>query len=73
MKTKLSFLFAFLLSAVAIAQQITVAPNPFDEDEEITLTLSGIDVPAAWGTSDVYLWAWYFDSGGNFVGNPDAT
>ncbi|MGB3774660.1 MAG: alpha-amylase family glycosyl hydrolase, partial [Leeuwenhoekiella sp.] len=23
--------------------------------------------------SDVYLWAWYFDSGGNFVGNPDAT
>ncbi|HEA31119.1 MAG TPA: T9SS type A sorting domain-containing protein [Leeuwenhoekiella sp.] len=56
-----------------MAQQITVAPNPFDEDEEITFTFSELDVQQAWGTSDVYLWAWYFDANGDFVGNPDAT
>lgn len=73
MKRKLSFLCAFLMTAVGIAQQITVSPDPFDEEEQITLTLSGLDVQQEWGTSEVYLWAWYFDSNGNFVGNPEAT
>lgn len=73
MKTKLSFLCAFLLATVGIAQQITVVPNPFDEDEEISLTFSGLDVQEAWGTSDVYLWAWHYDTNGNQINNPDAT
>ncbi|WP_031428190.1 alpha-amylase family glycosyl hydrolase [Flavimarina sp. Hel_I_48] len=73
MKTKLPFLVTFLIAAMGFAQQITVAPNPFDENEEITLTLSELDAQQAWGTTDVYLWAWHFDANGDFVGNPDAT
>ncbi len=73
MKTKLLFLVAFLLTAVSIAQQITVSPNSFEEDQEITLNFSGLDVQEEWGTSDVYLWAWHYDANGNQINNPEAT
>ncbi len=58
----LGFLF---LTGFSYAQQqegtFTINPSAFNEDDEITITISGID-PAQWGVTDVYLWAWYFDS-----------
>lgn len=38
-----------------------IQPDTFNEDDEITITVSGIDT-SQWGVTDVYLWAWYFDS-----------
>ena len=39
----------------------SVNPNPFNEDEEIEVKVSGINA-SNWGVEDVYLWTWYFDS-----------
>ncbi len=51
-----------------LAQQqnatFTITPSPFDEDNEITITVSEVDT-AVWGVTDVYLWAWYFEQGSN--------
>ncbi|NNK40631.1 MAG: alpha-amylase, partial [Winogradskyella sp.] len=44
----------------------TVNPPAFDEDEEITITVSGV-VPSLWGVSDIYLWAWHEDENGNYI------
>jgi len=45
-----------LLSQV---QNVTfeVSPDPFQEDEMITITASDVN-PSAWGVTDIYLWAW---------------
>lgn len=47
-----------------LAQQqnaiLTINPNPFEENQQITVTFSGINT-ATWGVTDVYLWAWSFD------------
>ena len=72
MKTKLLLLFGFLTASVGFSQQLTVSPNPFDEDEKITITASGLTWDSA-GNGDVYLWAWYYDANGNFAGNPPQT
>ena len=50
-----------------------MAPEFFNEDEEVSLTISNFDPQAAWGVSDIYLWAWHFDSNGNQINNPTAT
>ena len=44
---------------VSQVQNVTfeVSPNPFQEDEIITITASDIN-PSAWGVTDIYLWAW---------------
>ena len=67
-----------LLCALALGQvqnaTLTTTPNPFNEDESITLKFSGIST-SQWGSDDVYLWAWYFKNGvqadGPDVGNGD--
>lgn len=60
-KTILLFLF---LSTIIFSQEqtgtFTVSPSTFEENEEITITVSGVN-PAIWGVSDVYLWAWSFN------------
>ncbi|GAA0872327.1 hypothetical protein GCM10009117_14740 [Gangjinia marincola] len=71
---KIIFLFSILFTSTSIAQGVlTIDPPTFNEDQEITITFSGIDVPADWGVNDVYLWAWYFDLDDNFVGNSPVT
>ena len=37
---------------------LTLNPEKFNEDESVTLTFGGIDA-SVWGTTDLYLWAWY--------------
>ena len=46
-------------------QQVTfsVTPSTFNEDDEITITVSDINL-GIWGVSDIYLWTWSFDSNG---------
>ncbi|GAA0727587.1 hypothetical protein GCM10009430_35810 [Aquimarina litoralis] len=70
---KFTLLFIFFLGLITTqAQQqnatFTVNPAAFNEDDEITITVSGIDL-SLWGSTDLYLWAWYFDLNDNFVGN----
>ena len=55
-----------LLLTIQIHAQIQnavwqVVPNPFNEDDEIEITVTGID-PAKWGSEDVYLWTWHYNS-----------
>ncbi len=60
---KITFFFIFL-SSFAFSQvqnaNFSVSPETFEEDEEITITVSGVN-PSIWGVSDIYLWAWSFD------------
>ncbi|MFY9242422.1 MAG: alpha-amylase family glycosyl hydrolase [Polaribacter sp.] len=57
-------LFFFLLTTIAYTQvqtaNFTVSPTTFEENEEITVTVSGVNT-TTWGVSDIYLWAWSFD------------
>ena len=46
----------------------TVEPSSFNEDDEITITVSNINV-STWGVTDIYLWAWYFNLSDIFVGD----
>ncbi|MDP5092320.1 MAG: alpha-amylase family glycosyl hydrolase [Polaribacter sp.] len=60
---KITLLF-FLLTAITNSQvqtaNFTVSPTTFEENEEITVTVSGVNT-TTWGVSDIYLWAWSFD------------
>ncbi|MFS4418631.1 alpha-amylase family glycosyl hydrolase [Maribacter sp. 2307ULW6-5] len=59
---KLCFLLLLVQWPLAAQQQqgtFAIDPPAFSENEEITITVSGVD-PSVWGVSDVYLWAWYF-------------
>ncbi|TDQ33262.1 alpha-amylase family glycosyl hydrolase [Zeaxanthinibacter enoshimensis] len=68
------FLFLCLIGLfTTAAQTITLDPPVFSENTEITVTVSDFDPMAEWGVNDLYLWAWYFDSAGNFAGNAQAT
>ena len=40
---------------------VCASPNRFNEDEQIEVKVSGIDI-SKWGVDDIYLWTWYFDS-----------
>ena len=64
---------AFLCSIVTVAQQqngvFTVSPPTFDQDEEITITVSGIDINL-WNVNDVYFWGWYQNSSGQEFDSP---
>ena len=46
-----------------------MSPAIFQEDDEITITVSNVN-PAAWGVTDIYLWAWSSDL--NFTNEQDA-
>ncbi len=58
-------LLLFFFSFIAFGQQqnvtFSVSPETFDENDEITITVSDINV-TTWGVSDIYLWTWSFDS-----------
>ncbi|MFY7671745.1 alpha-amylase family glycosyl hydrolase [Tenacibaculum sp. MEBiC06402] len=62
---KFFLLLTFLMNLTFFAQQqnvtFSVNPSTFNEDEEITVTVSNVN-PTAWGVTDIYLWAWSFDS-----------
>lgn len=72
MKKFTLLLFILLASQQGIAQQqnanFTVSPTAFNEDDEITITVSGVDL-STWGVTELYLWAWYYDLNDDFVGN----
>ncbi|WP_326981414.1 alpha-amylase family glycosyl hydrolase [Chryseobacterium sp. MYb264] len=64
----------FLLIMAFVFGQIsyTVTPNPFNETDQITLTVPGDQIDeAAWGVSNnaVYIWSWSLDS--NFQNDQD--
>ena len=64
MKKNIFFLFLFISTYILGQQQnvtFNITPSTFNEDEEITITVSNIDI-STWGVSDIYLWAWSFDS-----------
>ena len=67
MKNKLLLLLVFSLGLLqmlnAQMQQASVAidPDPFGENDTITLTFSDIDL-SQWGVSDAYLWAWSYNN-----------
>ncbi|WP_340199768.1 alpha-amylase family glycosyl hydrolase [Ascidiimonas sp. W6] len=49
----------------------TIEPAAFNENEEITITVSNVD-PTLWNNEEpdnIYLWAWYFDNNGDFGAN----
>lgn len=61
-------LFPTLILAQADQDDVLFELNPsaFDEDQEITITVSGLDA-GVWGSTNganLYLWAWYKDSNG---------
>lgn len=63
----------FFLCTLALGQvqnaTLVTTPNPFNEDESITLKFSGIST-SQWGVTDLYLWSWYFKNGIQ-TGGPD--
>ncbi|MDT8414190.1 MAG: alpha-amylase family glycosyl hydrolase [Flavobacteriaceae bacterium] len=60
---RLFFFLMCLFGLVAQAQNasLTITPTPFEENQQVTVTLSGLDPVATWGVTDVYLWMWSFD------------
>lgn len=54
------------------SQTFTFDPASFNEDEEVTLTVSNFNPLTQWGVSDIYIWAWHFDANGNQINNPPA-
>ncbi|GAA3774130.1 hypothetical protein GCM10022271_02750 [Corallibacter vietnamensis] len=70
--TILFFFCALTLSAQTQTDvSFDISPSTFEENEEITITISNLDA-SIWGSTngeDIYLWAWYFDTNGNQVGD----
>ncbi len=60
-------LLIVLISKISFGQvqdvAFSISPSTFDEDDQITITVSEIDL-GIWGVSDVYLWAWSYDTNG---------
>ena len=73
-KNLLLFSLVLCFSSTLLAQTFTWSPTFFnDDDPDVTLTVSNFDPVAQWGVSDIYLWAWHFNSGGTQFNNPTAT
>lgn len=57
-------LLLLLVTIAGFGQQqnvtFSVSPETFEEDDEITITVSNINV-TNWGVNDIYLWSWSFD------------
>ncbi|WP_338732751.1 alpha-amylase family glycosyl hydrolase [Mangrovimonas cancribranchiae] len=76
MKHILHYIFFFLCTLTLSAQTqndvtFNVSPSAFEENDEITITVSNLDA-SVWGSTngeDIYLWAWYYDTNGNQVGD----
>jgi hypothetical protein len=73
---KITFLFAFLISFIAIGQvqtgTFTYSPANFSATDLVTVTVSGVN-PTVWNTGEpdnIFLWTWIFDQCGDEVGGP---
>jgi 1,4-alpha-glucan branching enzyme len=55
----IALIITWSFNLVSQVQNVTfeVSPDPFLEDEMITITASDVN-PSAWGVTDIYLWAW---------------
>ncbi|MGC5744832.1 alpha-amylase family glycosyl hydrolase [Chryseobacterium sp. NFX27] len=65
MKKFYSLIYLFVAAFVFGQINYTIAPNPFNETDAITLTVPGDQIDeAAWGVSNnaVYIWSWSFDT-----------
>ena len=73
MKVFLRVLFLFFTAIVFSQEQnvtYTVSPSSFSENDQITITISNINL-SNWGVSDIYLWAWSLDANGeNYQDSP---
>lgn len=72
MKKLLLIVLFSTLAAQAQVQTITptVAPNPFERNQSITITVQGSQInEATWGVTGnaLYLWAWMQDANGNYI------
>ena len=75
-KNTMKKLFLFLVFSTFVAQaQLqtitpTVTPNPFEANQQITITVQGSQInESTWGVTGnaLYLWAWRLDANGNYV------
>lgn len=74
MKKQLQFFIVCITGTLfSYGQTYTFNPEFFDEDENVTLTVSNFDPSAEWGVTDIYLWAWHIDTNGTQFNNPTAT
>ena len=73
MKKFLLLLWLFILPLAIVAQvqnaTASIDPPTFNENTEITVTISGIN-PSQWGVTDIYLWMWSYD--GNDANSQDS-
>ena len=61
---KITLLFLLITSlGFSQVQNVTfnVTPSTFEKNEAITVTVSNVTA-SSWGVSDIYLWAWSYDS-----------
>ncbi len=73
MKYFLQFLFLLTLTIPSFGQvqtaNFSISPASFNEDESITITVSGVN-PTIWNAGqpdNIYLWAWRRDQNGNYI------
>lgn len=75
MKIKYIIILLLFISTYTFSQVPTgnwsVEPDPFLENQQITLTVSDINFGNLSDINDIYLWAWYTKSGGGPT-NPDS-
>lgn len=61
---KLLLLIIIFISSYSYAQvqnvTFNINPSSFNEDDQITVTVSNVN-PSLWGVTDIYLWAWSYD------------
>ncbi|WP_417431058.1 alpha-amylase family glycosyl hydrolase [Halpernia sp.] len=62
-----TFVFVFFIQILVFSQKQNITysftPATFNEDQSVTLTVPGSAInQATWGTKDLYLWAWSFDT-----------
>ena len=74
MKKLLLILMFSTFAAQAQVQTITptVTPNPFERNQQITITVQGSQInESTWGVTGnaLYLWAWMQDANGNGIGD----
>jgi hypothetical protein len=80
---KILHIIILLISCTAFSQTqngtYTISPSNFSANDEITITLSGVD-PTIWNAGqpdNIYIWAWYInqceDLGGPLISNGDWT
>lgn len=73
MKNFLHILFLLIFTIPSFGQvqtaNFSISPASFNEDEPITITVSGVD-PTIWNAGqpdNIYLWAWRLDENNNYI------